>query len=88
MDLSFEPGQVQTSVLFKLVKNDKISQNILNSGLKKISKRAIQWKMPFNPDDTKQAAQVYFSRKQNENSPLQLKFNNKTVPMVEKHFIT
>ena len=88
MDLSFEPGQVQTSVPFKLVKNDKISENILNSGLKKISKRADQWKMPFNPDDTKQAAQVYFSRKQNENSPLQLKFNNNTVPMVEKHFIT
>ena len=88
MDLSFEPGQVQTSVLFKLVKNDKISENILNSGLKKISKRADQWKMSFNPDDTKQAAQVYFSRKQNENSPLQLKFNNNTVPMVEKHFIT
>ena len=60
MDLSFEPGQVQTSVLFKLVKNDKISENILNSGLKKISKRADQWKMPFNPDDTKQAAQVFF----------------------------
>ena len=60
MDLSFEPGQVQTSVLFKLVKNDKISENILNSGLKKISKRADQWKMPFNPDDTKQAPQVFF----------------------------
>ena len=35
----------------------------LNDDLEKISHWAYQWKMKFNPDPTKQANEVIFSRK-------------------------
>ena len=46
------------------------SANKLNNDLTKISTWAFQWKMNFNPDPTKQAQEVIFSRKlQNTNHP-------------------
>ena len=51
--------------LFSIVKKNELSQNNLNSDLKKISEWAHQWKMLFNPDPRKQATEVYFSRKLN-----------------------
>ena len=39
------------------------SANNFNKELKRISKWATQWKMDFNPDATKQAQEVIFSRK-------------------------
>ena len=39
------------------------SANDLNKDLERISNCAIQWKMNFNPDTTKQAQEVTFSRK-------------------------
>ena len=39
------------------------SGNLLNDDLKKISEWAFKWKMLFNPDITKQAKEVIFSRK-------------------------
>ena len=43
----------------------------------------------FNPDSRKQATKVCFSRKQNQDSPLPLEFNDNTVQTVEvnKNFI-
>ena len=39
------------------------SASLLNDDLKKISEWAFKWKMLFNPDITKQAKEVIFSRK-------------------------
>ena len=41
--------------------------------------------MLFNPDPRKQATEVYFSRKLNQDSPLPLDFNGNTVQTVEVH---
>ena len=49
--------------LFCVVKNVDASNIDLNNDLKKISKWAFQWKMNFNPDPTKQAQELIFSRK-------------------------
>ena len=49
--------------LFSLVHNVNISTNNLNNDLSKINDRAIQWKMSFNPNPSKQAQEVIFSRK-------------------------
>ena len=49
--------------LFSLVHNVNISTNNLNNDLSKINDRAIQWKMNFNPNPSKQAQEVIFSRK-------------------------
>ena len=39
------------------------SQNELSNDLQKMKDLALQWKMCFNPDPSKQAQEVYFSRK-------------------------
>ena len=49
--------------LFSTVYNFSESANLLNDDLKKISRWAFKWKMLFNPDITKQAKEVIFSRK-------------------------
>ena len=45
----------------------------LNKDLQKISEWVYKWKMSFNPDPTKQAEEVIFSRKLNK--PLGLNKN-------------
>ena len=49
--------------LFSVIHDTNISAGELNEDLKKISEWAFQWKMIFNPDATKQAQEVIFSRK-------------------------
>ena len=49
--------------LFPVVHNITDSANLLNSDLSKINEWALQWKMNFNPDPTKQAQQIIFSHK-------------------------
>ena len=49
--------------IFSVVNDVTLSQFHLNSDLKKISERTYQWKMAFNPDISKQAQEVIFSRK-------------------------
>ena len=49
--------------LFSVVHNSLSSSTDLNNDLVKISEWAYQWKMSFNPDSTKQAQEVIFSRK-------------------------
>ena len=65
--------------LFSVVKNVDASNIDLNNDLKKIGEWAFQWKMSFNPDPTKQAQELIFSRKvQTTNPPLF--FNKNVVP--------
>ena len=64
-----------------------ISANNLNDDLDTIQQWAYQWKMEFNPDPTKQAAEVLFScKKASQNHP-QLIFNGIAVAKVndQKH---
>ena len=49
--------------LFTIVRDKNESANILNKDLLSISKWAYNWKMLFNPDPSKPAQEVLFSRK-------------------------
>ena len=51
--------------LFSVVQNVNSSEAELNNGLDKRSQWGHQWKMSFNPDPSKQAQEVIFSRKVN-----------------------
>ena len=55
--------------------------------LKKINDWAYQWKMNFNPDPSKQAQEIIFSRKVQENFHPPLYFNNIKVEQtaLQKH---
>ena len=59
----------------------------LNQDLSTIEKWAFQWKMSFNPDLTKQATEVVFSRKTKHINHPPLYFNNSTVVTspIQKH---
>ena len=69
-----------TSLFSKVYDIYKSASN-LNYDLEKISYWAYQWKMQFNPDPSKQANQVIFSRKTNSNnlSYPPIKFNNNNI---------
>ena len=49
--------------LFSVVYDVNTSANNLNNNLSKINDWEIQWKMSFNPNPSKQAQEVIFSRK-------------------------
>ena len=74
--------------LFSIVQNVSTSASHLNNDLSKISNRAFQWKMNFNPGPSKQAQAVIFSRKiiQKTCHP-SIYFNNESVKQVpsQKH---
>ena len=59
----------------------------LNNDLLKISKWAYQWKMSFNPDVSKQAQEVIFSRKSHKLAHPPVIFNNVPVKRssIQKH---
>ena len=59
----------------------------LNYDLDKVSLWANKWKMSFNPDPSKQAQEVIFSRKINKVYHLIVLFNNSTVQQIssQKH---
>ena len=52
--------------LFSVVRDIAASTEELNNDLRNISKWAYQWKMVFDPDLTKQAQEIIFSRKLNK----------------------
>ena len=47
--------------LFSVVNDSNISADELNKDLELISEWAYKWKMSFNPDENKQAQEVFFS---------------------------
>ena len=49
--------------LFALFRDQHTSSDNLNRDLGRTYEWAIQWKMSFNPDPSKQAVEVYFSHK-------------------------
>ena len=61
---------------FSVVNEPQICAMKLNNDLGKISEWARQWKMYFNPDITKQAIEVTFSKKVLPSNLPQLLFNN------------
>ena len=52
--------------LFSVVHDTQTSANDLNKDLKITNNWVFQWKMNFNPDPTKQAHEVIFSRETKE----------------------
>ena len=73
--------------LFSVIHDINISAGELNEDLKKISEWAFQWKMIFNPDATKQAQEVIFSRKIKKTTHPPLVFKNAIVSQTnsQKH---
>ena len=68
--------------LFSVVHDINTSTIELNSDLKKINDWAFQWKMTFNPDRSKQAQEIIFSRKLKKVTHPPLLFNNNNVSQV------
>ena len=73
--------------LFSVVKNVDASNIDLNNNLEKIGEWAFQCKMSFNPDPTKQAQELIFSRKVPMTNLPPLFFNENVVPKTtfQKH---
>ena len=67
--------------LFSIVNCVNTSASTLNSDLLKIQDWAYQWKMSFNPDRTKQAQEIIFSRKKNTTTHPSLFFNNSEIKL-------
>ena len=61
--------------LFSVVYDKDVSSKNLNDDLDSISNWAFQWKMSFNPDPSKQAQEIIFSRKKELNNDSVLCFN-------------
>ena len=51
---------------FSIVNDITVSEQVLNSDLQKIYMWVYQWKISFNPDASKQAQKVIFSKKVNK----------------------
>ena len=71
--------------LFSVIFDILSSSNILNNDLALISDWAFQWKMSFNPDPSKQAAEVAFSSKSINTQLPSLTFNGSTINPIESH---
>ena len=76
-NLSFKaklfPGETS---LFNVMHDINTSANELNNDLKRVSNWAFQCKMSFNPDPSKRAQEVIFSRKLKKVTDPPLVFNN------------
>ena len=68
--------------LFSTVQDITTSTVSLNNDLTKISEWAVQWKMNFNPDPSKQAQELLFSRKTSSKPYPSLNFNDNPVHQV------
>ena len=73
--------------LFSVVHDVNTSAKGLNDDLKKVKDLAFQWKMSFNPDPSKQAQEVIFSRKSKRSTypPLVFNTNNVSQTFSQKH---
>ena len=73
-------GLTTITKLFSVVHDSAASSASLNDDLLKISRWAYQWKMIFNPDASKQAQEIVFTRKANVTDHGTVYFNN--VPVI------
>ena len=71
--------------LFSLVRDPNESSAKLGRDLGRVARWVHQWKMSFNPDPSKQAVEVHFSRKINPVDTLPVYFNNLAVATCETH---
>ena len=72
--------------LFSIIHDSVITTTELNSDLARIKQWVFQWKTGFNPDPTKQAQEVIFSRKLKKVCHPSLFFNNNvSQPSSQKH---
>ena len=78
-------GRCQSGRTFSVVHNIIDSANLLNSDLSKIDEWALQWKMSFNPDPTKQPQEIIFSRKTSQRNHPGLMFSNSIVNVTTIH---
>ena len=70
--------------LFPVVNDSTLSSVLLNIDFLEIYEWGYQWKMIFNPDVSKQAQEVIFSRKAFKTNHVTLYFNNDLV--IREHF--
>ena len=75
--------------IFSIVHDIDLSSKQLNDDLKKVSDWAYWWKMSFNPDLSKQAQEVTFSRKASRADHPVVTFNNSLVAQTpfQKHLV-
>ena len=71
--------------LFSIVSNLNETSETMNADLNRIKEWAFQWKMSFNPDPNKQAAEVIFSHKLKPPTHPPISFNNCQVASVLSH---
>ena len=73
--------------LFSVIHDNQTSAYVLNKDLEMIHNWVFQWKMNFNPDLTKQAQEVIFSRKTKKllHTPLVYNNANVTQSIYQKH---
>ena len=69
--------------IFSIVHDNDLSTRELENDLNKIQEWAYQWKMSFNPDASKQAQEVIFSRKNNKPHHPTLHFNQSEVKQTD-----
>ena len=67
------------SSLFSLILDQIRCSQELNNDMQKVAEWAHQWKMSFNPDPSKQAVEVYFTRRLNPPNPPVITFNNSAI---------
>ena len=72
--------------LFSVAHDLNTSASDINNDLKLISDWAFQWKMSFNPDPSKQAQEIIFSRKKMKSSHPSVYFNNIPVNSINTVF--
>ena len=74
---------------FSVIRNKQFSEQSLNEDLNKTNHWAFQWKMRFNPDPSKQAQEVIFSRKVQKLVYPPFRFNNIAVTQstTQKHLV-
>ena len=73
------------TMLFSTVHDPDITADELNHDLINISMWAYQWRMSFNPEPTKQAIEVLFSHKRQQNYHPPLYFNGSIVSRQNSH---
>ena len=69
--------------IFSTISNITKSVNELNKDLCLINEWAFQWKMSFNPDPNKQAADVIFTRERIQGNHPELVFNKSIVTSLD-----